>query len=1191
MKNTLTLVFVLLLSSAGYGQIVADHTVVDKIDDIPQYYIDQVKKMFLSVPGQSHSEGYYTGLLLLQQANPKFAVNVTRSGIPESYTSSHLRAAGAMWGDKDNSSGWQYGIETWDWAGGEPMSYTYDPVQATRVMSGLSYAYSHNLSISAIGYGFCYNEYYWESYITATQAFVDYCAEQGLPTKVFFTTGPVDSHLSLADEESYVSSLRWVAIRNHVAQDETRILFDYADILSYNDAGQLQTRTWNGHTYPVIHPDNMTGDVGTWSSGHIGGNGCLRIGKAMWWMLARLAGWDGGQGTVPVENITVTGAGGLTTITQDNGTLALTATVSPSNATNKSVTWSLANGTGQATINTTGLVTAVANGTVTARATANDGSGIVGSLVITISGQVIPVTGITLTGAGGATTITQDNGSLALTATVAPSNATNKSVTWSIANGTGQATISTAGVVTAISNGTVTARATANDGSGIVGSLVITITGQVIPVTGITVTGAGGSSVISSDNGQLQLTATVTPTNATNQTVTWSITNGTGQATINTTGLVTAVANGTVTARATANDGSGIVGSLDITISGQVIPVTGITLTGAGGATTITQDNGSLALTATVAPSNATNKSVTWSIANGTGQATISTAGVVTAISNGTVTARATANDGSGIVGSLVITITGQVIPVTGITVTGAGGSSVISSDNGQLQLTATVTPTNATNQTVTWSITNGTGQATINSSGLVTAVSGGTVTAVATATDGSGVQGTLTITITNQFIPVTGITVTGAGGLTTITQDNGTLALTATVSPSNATNKSVTWSIANGTGQATISSTGVVTAVSNGTVTARATVNDGSGIYGQLVITISGQTIPVTKIDVAAAKGEPVISTCNGTLQLSVIISPENATDKTVTWSVINETGQATVNSSGLVTAIADGTVIARATANDGSGVFGDITISIINQIVLVTGITVTGEGGITTITTDNGTLRLLASIVPSDASNKSVTWSMVSGNGHAELSEEGILTARTNGKVVVRAMANDGSNIYGQTEITLTNQIVSVSSIKVKVKTKSSTTTTVNGELALTAEILPEDATEKSVSWSVIDGTGTAVISDDGILKGVAPGEVIAVATSLDGSGVAGELAITINLVESIKIKYTRNEVIIQVPEYLLPAKASLHNLYGSHIQSKVIDSTECTFDISELLPGMYVVSVYNSIVQDATKIMVAY
>jgi len=621
------------------------------------------------------------------------------------------------------------------------------------------------------------------------------------------------------------------------------------------------------------------------------------------------------------------------------------------------------------------------------------------------------------------------------------------------------------------------------------------------------------------------------------------------------------------------------------------VPVTGIAVTGTGGATTITQDNGTLSLTATVTPSNATDRSVTWSIANGTGQATISSTGVVTAVSNGTVTARATANDGSGIYGQLVITISGQVISVTGITVTGAGGSSVINSDGGQLQLTATVQPTNATNKTVTWSIVNGTGQATINSSGLVTAVSGGTVTAIATATDGSGVQGTLVITITNQFIPVTGITVTGAGGATTITQDNGTLSLTATVTPSNATDRSVTWSIANGTGQATISSTGVVTALTNGTVTARATANDGSGIYGQLVITISGQTILITRVNIAASKGEPIISTANGTLQLSVMIQPENATNKTVNWSVNNVTGQATVNSSGLVTAIADGTVVIRATANDGSGVYGEITVSIVNQIVLVTGITVAGEGGLTTITINDGTLRLLATVIPSNASNKSVTWSMISGNGHAELSEDGILTARTNGKVVVRATAKDGSNIFGQVEITLTNQSVSVASIKVKVKTKSATTTTVNGELALEAEILPEDATEKNVAWSVLNGTGAAVISEDGILQGVAPGEVIAVATSLDGSGVVGELAITINLVESIRIRYTRNEIIIQVPEHLLPAKASLHNLYGSHMQSKDIDSTESLFDISGLLPGVYVISVYNSTVQDAAKIIVAY
>ncbi len=202
---------------------------------------------------------------------------------------------------------------------------------------------------------------------------------------------------------------------------------------------------------------------------------------------------------------------------------------------------------------------------------------------------------------------------------------------------------------------------------------------------------------------------------------------------------------------------------------------------------------------------------MTWSITNGTGQATISSSGLVTAVANGTVTARATANDGSGIYGTLVITITNQVIPVTSITVTGAGGVTTITTDGGTLQLSASVLPSNATNKTVTWSITSGSGLATITSTGLITAIDNGTVTVRATANDGSGIYGTLTITITNQAVLVTGITVTGAGGATTITTDGGSLQMSAAVLPSNAANKTVTWSIANGTGQATISSTGLV--------------------------------------------------------------------------------------------------------------------------------------------------------------------------------------------------------------------------------------------------------------------------------------------------------------------------------------------------------------------------------------------
>ena len=91
----------------------------------------------------------------------------------------------------------------------------------------------------------------------------------------------------------------------------------------------------------------------------------------------------------------------------------------------------------------------------------------------------------------------------------------------------------------------------------------------------------------------------------------------------------------------------------------------------------------------------------------------------------------------------------------------------------------------------------------------------------------------------------VTSITVTGAGGATTISVNAGTLQMSAAVLPSNATNKNVTWSVTNGTGSGTISGSGLLTATGNGNVTVTATAQDGSGIYGTLVITISNQSPP----------------------------------------------------------------------------------------------------------------------------------------------------------------------------------------------------------------------------------------------------------------------------------------------------------------------------------------------------------
>lgn len=89
---------------------------------------------------------------------------------------------------------------------------------------------------------------------------------------------------------------------------------------------------------------------------------------------------------------------------------------------------------------------------------------------------------------------------------------------------------------------------------------------EIVPVTAITVS---GDATITKAGGTADYTASITPENATNKAVTWSVTPGTGNATIDQTGKLTSVANGTVTVVATAQDGSGVTGTLQVTLSGN----------------------------------------------------------------------------------------------------------------------------------------------------------------------------------------------------------------------------------------------------------------------------------------------------------------------------------------------------------------------------------------------------------------------------------------------------------------------------------------------------------------------------------------------------------------------------------------------------------------------------------------------
>jgi hypothetical protein len=178
----------------------------------------------------------------------------------------------------------------------------------------------------------------------------------------------------------------------------------------------------------------------------------------------------------------------------------------------------------------------------------------------------------------------------------------------------------------------------------------------------------------------------------------------------------------------------------------------------------------------------------------------------------------------------------------------------------------------------------------------------------------------------------------------------------------------------------------------------------------------------PVTSVVVSSAQGITYIADAGGTLQMSAGAYPPTATDKTITWSVVNGTGKATINSSGLLAAVANGTVTVKAT-NPASGVIGTLNIDIQNQPITVASIAVTGDGSATTITTANGTLQMSADVQPSDAADKTIAWTVTNGTGTATISKTGLLTALTNGTVTVRA-TNALTGVYGTLNITLSNQ-----------------------------------------------------------------------------------------------------------------------------------------------------------------------
>ncbi len=394
------------------------------------------------------------------------------------------------------------------------------------------------------------------------------------------------------------------------------------------------------------------------------------------------------------------------------------------------------------------------------------------------------------------------------------------------------------------------------------------------------------------------LEATVTPSNASNKAVVWTSYDK-AVATVDANGKVKGVAPGTTTIRVKTKD-KGFTAKCKVTVKEPVVAVTGVSLN----KTKATLEKGkNVTLKATVTPSDAANKAVTWTSYD-KAVATVDANGKVKGVAPGTTTIRAKTKDG-GFTAKCKVTVKEPVVAVTGVSL----NKTKATLEKGKtVTLKATVTPSGAANKAVTWTSYD-TAIATVDANGRVKGIAPGTTTIRVKTKDG-GFTAKCKVTVKEPVVAVTGVTL----NKTKATVDVGaSVTLKATVTPSDAANKAVTWTSYD-TAIATVDANGKVKGVAPGTTTIRVKTKDG-GFTAKCKVTVKEPAVAVEGVSLDKTKAT---LEAGASVTLKATVTPSGATNQAVTWTSYDKT-VATVDANGRVKGIAPGTTTIRVKTKDG--------------------------------------------------------------------------------------------------------------------------------------------------------------------------------------------------------------------------------------------------------------------------------